>query len=70
MSPTTIKTAMTIVAGVAAALAFVPQLAPYQAALTALAGFLGGGAHVPRPGDGAAINDAKAALEKVVGGEK
>jgi hypothetical protein len=58
MTPITIKTLMTIAAAVATALAFVPQLAAYQAALTALAGFLGGGAHVPRPGDGAKSDEA------------
>lgn len=51
MNPATLKTIMTIGAAIVGALAFVPQLHAYQAALTALAGFLGGGAHVPRPGD-------------------
>ncbi len=62
MSPAVAKTFMTIGAGIAASLAFVPQLAPYQAALTALAGFLGGGAHVPRPGDLAKAEAATDAL--------
>ena len=70
MGSMTAKTIMTVVAGIAAAAAFVPQFAPYQAALTALAGFLGGGAHVPRPGDLAQVRDAKAALAQAVESEK
>jgi hypothetical protein len=51
MSPATQKTLMSVAAAVLMALAFVPQLAPYAVALTTLAGALGGGALIKRPGD-------------------
>lgn len=70
MSPTTLKTIMTIGAAIAGALAFVPQLVPYQAAFTALAGFLGGGAHVPQPGAKAELAAVKGALAAAVEAEK
>jgi hypothetical protein len=77
ISPGLLKTLMTIGAAVLGALVFVPQLAHYQAALAALAGALGGSAHVPRPGDLGAIADAnartavaKVALAEAIEGEK
>lgn len=77
MTPTTIKTLMTIGAAVLGALMFVPQLAQYREPLMFLAGALGGGAHVPRPGDLLAVRDAteqaktaKAALADALEEEK
>ena len=69
MSPLVAKSLLTLAAGVAAALAFVPQCAPYQAALTALAGFLGGGAHIPQPGARAELAAAKGALKAALEAE-
>ena len=61
---------MTVAAGVLGALVFVPQLHPYAAALSFLAGALGGGAHVPRPGDLALAKAATEALAKKLDEEK
>lgn len=47
----TIKTIMTVLAGALGAAALLPQFAGYSSVLTFLAGVLGGGAHVQRPGD-------------------
>ncbi len=42
---------MSIAAACLGALAFVPELSHYAAVFAALAGVLGGGAHIQRPGD-------------------
>lgn len=51
MTPTTVKTAMSLVGILAGAAIFVPQLLPYQAALSALSAGLLAWAHGKRPGD-------------------
>lgn len=70
MTPAWLKTLMTVGSALAGAAMFVPQLAAYQGALGFLAGALGGGAHVPRPGDLARAKAATDALAKVIEGEK
>lgn len=70
LSPALLKSAMSVVAGLAGAAAFLPQLHPYQAALSALSAFLLGGAHVPRPGDLQAAKDATSALADALEREK
>lgn len=49
MSPAATKTLMTIGAGLLGAACFLPHAAPYAPFLTAVAGVLMGGAHVPQP---------------------
>lgn len=51
MSPTTIKTIMSLLGVVAGAAMLVPQLLPYQSALSALSAGLLAWAHGKRPGD-------------------
>jgi len=51
MTPATLKTLLTLAAGVALAACLLPQARDYVPFLTALAGLLGGGAHMKRPGD-------------------
>ena len=69
MAPALSKTLLTVFGAVVGAASFVPQLAPYQAALTFLAGALGGTALVPRPGDLAQAKAATEALAKALSRE-
>lgn len=69
MSPAAGRTVMTLVGVVAGALTFVPALLPFREALIFIAGALGGGAHIARPGDLANLAAAKQALAEKVAGE-
>jgi len=69
VTATTGRTIMTVVGVVAGGLTFVPVLAPFREALIFIAGALGGGAHIARPGDMAELAAAKSALAEKVGKE-
>jgi hypothetical protein len=70
MHPTVARSLLTTFGAVVGAASFVPQLAPYQAALTFLAGALVGGALLPRPGDLARAEAATDALAAAIKAEK
>jgi hypothetical protein len=69
MNPTTIKTLMSLVGTIAAAAMLVPQMLPYQAALSALSAGLLAWAHGKRPGDASArrTEGLKAEIEELKG---
>ncbi len=60
---------MTLGAGLALALCLIPQLHTYVPFLTAIAGILGGSAHVPQPGAKAELEAVKGALAESVARE-
>lgn len=69
MSSTTVKTIMTVAAGLLGAACFLPHAAPYAPFLTAVSGVLLGAAHVPQPGAKAELAATEDALQSVVGRE-